>query len=443
MSQKIKILFLTLIIFLPPVFATGLEENISNSFNNIRNITQESKNKFLLTLTDKFDSAEANLNKALILPEDDCNSLVQDVISDLDNLSSKIEKRKCKKSKSKKGTCLSSDTVNKLLSEIQNTTDSLGILNDDDIAEICTSSDSSTDTSVDNGSETDANTPTTNDLISTCDGKDLKLSDVLKDNLTLSSMSVVDTKLDLGNVEFYLDHFTNGDVYVVKNTSLIPVEVMVSLDDAEFVSADIPAIISLSPKSEQFGFKVCAADSALWNYKYNFKEEQGFSTSIHTGDEEYLLPYKSGQSYVVVQGEMGTFSHFGEYLYSIDFVMPEGTAITAMRDGTIVFIKEDSNEGGADLSFSDKANFIWVLHEDNSIGRYVHLKQNGVLVNLGDKVKAGDVIGLSGNTGRSTGPHLHVQVVLPKGFSGIDLIPIRFKGIDGALIEDKSYTSTP
>jgi murein DD-endopeptidase MepM/ murein hydrolase activator NlpD len=151
------------------------------------------------------------------------------------------------------------------------------------------------------------------------------------------------------------------------------------------------------------------------------------------------LPYKSGQSFEVIQGENGTFSHFDELLYSIDFQMPEGTEVIAMRDGTVLFIKEDSNENGSDPSFKEKSNYIWVLHDDGSIASYAHIRQNGSVVEAGDKVKAGDLLGYSGNTGYSTIPHLHVQVFLYKGFSPTEYIPIRFNGIDGALIEGSFY----
>ncbi len=122
--------------------------------------------------------------------------------------------------------------------------------------------------------------------------------------------------------------------------------------------------------------------------------------------------------------------------------MPEGTEITAIRDGTVVAIKEDSNEGGPnEEQYVDKANYVWILHDDGSIANYLHLKKDGVLLNLGDKVKAKDVIALSGNTGYSTGPHLHLQLRLPKGFYSNDSLPMRFQGINGALIEGISYTA--
>ena len=428
-----------------PVLATDSEQSALTLLDAIKTILQESNNKFLSSLTTKFDSFIADINEAVSDSDKNCSSKIDRIISKANNLSSKIKRKKCKTPR-KKSQCAPIDTVDEILSKINDFTDFLSSSNDGDIVDICKKTDSTNCLINDEPEQTTGTTTTSNDEILGCEQNEtLDLSTILNsDKLTFSTMAVVDTKLDLGNIEFYKYPLSMGDIYIAKNTSYIPVEVMVSLDESTNVSPDIPSIISLPPKSQEYAFKVCIADGSMpWNYNYSFKDEQGFSTSVHTGDGNYFLPFNAGETYTVTQGEMGTFSHFGEFLYSIDFGMPEDTEVTAMRNGTVVFIKEDSNEGGPDKALIDKANFVWILHNDNSIGRYVHLKQNGPLVNAGDNIKAGDLIGYSGNTGYTQGPHLHAQVVLPKGFSEEEKIPIRFKGIDGALEEEQSYTALP
>lgn len=82
----------------------------------------------------------------------------------------------------------------------------------------------------------------------------------------------------------------------------------------------------------------------------------------------------------------------------VDFAMPVGTPVLAVGDGEVIVSKYSGAAG----------NFIAIRHGRQYTTRYMHLRQ--LLVKLGQKVKRGDRIALSGNTGRSTGPHLHFEM---------------------------------
>ncbi|EMI5489429.1 murein DD-endopeptidase MepM [Providencia stuartii] len=82
----------------------------------------------------------------------------------------------------------------------------------------------------------------------------------------------------------------------------------------------------------------------------------------------------------------------------VDFAMPVGTPVLAVGDGEVIVSKYSGAAG----------NFIAIRHGRQYTTRYMHLRQ--LLVKPGQKVKRGDRIALSGNTGRSTGPHLHFEV---------------------------------
>ena len=457
-QMKYQIIFFILIAFLGfelPAIAISSKEDILSGLSDIKSTLQQSKNRLLFSYSKKITSIIDDIDSALADSSNNCNDKVKDAVSQLKKLSVTIEKRKCKNSKNKRLQCIPIVTGNDLISRITNVADSLSStqdLNNNKIVDLCvdlgsSSSSGSPSCLLNDEPEQTINTTisSNDDVIAGCNqGETLNLSNILSSTkLMFSTAGMVDTKLDLGNVEFYKYPLDKGNIFIIKNTSYVPIEVMISLDELTNISSDAPNTVSLFPRSQKYGFKVCIVeDSMPWNYKYSFKDEIGFSSNIHTGDGKYFLPFSANESYTVVQGEMGTFSHFGEFLYSIDFDNQEGTEIAAMRNGLVAFIKQDSNEGGNDLAFIDKANFIWILQNDGSIAKYVHLKQNGVLVSLGDSIRAGDIIGLSGNTGYTQGPHLHVQVLLPKGFNGEEKIPIRFKNIDGALIEGESYTAT-
>jgi len=93
--------------------------------------------------------------------------------------------------------------------------------------------------------------------------------------------------------------------------------------------------------------------------------------------------------------------------YAIDVPMPIGTDVLAMRAGTVVRVEESYFDG--DNVFGHE-NHVYVQHEDGTVARYVHLTNLGALVQIGDLVKEGQPIGLSGHTGNSSEPHLHMDV---------------------------------
>jgi murein DD-endopeptidase MepM/ murein hydrolase activator NlpD len=122
----------------------------------------------------------------------------------------------------------------------------------------------------------------------------------------------------------------------------------------------------------------------------------------------YSLPYEKGKTHMLVQGYMSTFSHKGEY--ALDFKMKKGTKICAARSGIVIATREDSKLGGYKDKYLSEGNYIIIKHDDGTYANYWHLNFNGALVNRGDTVQQGQVIGLSGNTGYSAFPHLHFEV---------------------------------
>jgi murein DD-endopeptidase MepM/ murein hydrolase activator NlpD len=137
----------------------------------------------------------------------------------------------------------------------------------------------------------------------------------------------------------------------------------------------------------------------------------------------YNLPYEKGKSHFLVQGYNSNLSHKGEL--ALDFKMRRGTKICAMRGGRVFQIKENSDRGGLKKKYLSEGNYILIKHDDETYGWYFHLKKNGALVDVGDIIETGQVIGLSGNSGYSAFPHLHIEVV--KNDSGhFTQIPTRF-----------------
>ncbi|MDH5834674.1 peptidoglycan DD-metalloendopeptidase family protein [Luteimonas kalidii] len=152
-------------------------------------------------------------------------------------------------------------------------------------------------------------------------------------------------------------------------------------------------------------------------------------------DVEYGWPLQTA-SVRIQQAWNGSFSHAdGENRHAVDFAAPSGTAVLAARDGVVM----QSEAGFAEASPGEdedelvaRANFIRILHDDGTMALYAHLQTGGVLVRLGQHVRRGQVIGLSGNTGRSTAPHLHFVVQANRGMR-LASVPFRMFGPQGIL----------
>jgi murein DD-endopeptidase MepM/ murein hydrolase activator NlpD len=145
----------------------------------------------------------------------------------------------------------------------------------------------------------------------------------------------------------------------------------------------------------------------------------------------YHLPYEEGKSYFIVQGYFGSFSH--RERAAIDFRMKRGTNICAARDGLVVRVKEDGDRGGWNPKYRPYGNNIVIEHSDGSRAGYWHLQKDGALVNVGDTVKAGQVIALSGKTGYAAMPHLHFLVWRFNQNGGWQQVATRFKTSKGNI----------
>ena len=168
-------------------------------------------------------------------------------------------------------------------------------------------------------------------------------------------------------------------------------------------------------------------------YRYFLEWTVGDKDAVHDDDYLYALPYASGRSYRVLQGYGSRFSHTGLEAYAIDFDMHEGTPVHAARAGVVARVEESHSIGCWRDGCGLYANYIVILHNDGTTGEYYHLRHEGALVNVGDSVARGQKIGLSGNTGHTTMPHLHFAVYRATEWGNTQSIPVRFQSADGTV----------
>lgn len=230
--------------------------------------------------------------------------------------------------------------------------------------------------------------------------------------------------------------------FYADNSHFIPYSFKITFDTLENLkpSVEIPYSSVVKPESKKvFLFNLIPIDNnkpLRLSTTYNYSP--GDPNAKHDDTYQYLFPFEHGTKRLLVQGFHGNKTHNNEQNeFALDFDMPIGTPVTAARDGVVIEIKEDSNAGGTGSFYEDKANYITIYHNDGSFSYYVHLKKDGSLVKIGDKVAAGQIIGYSGNTGYSSGPHLHFTIRIATKEGSMKSIPFKLLNYDNNAIEPR------
>ena len=241
--------------------------------------------------------------------------------------------------------------------------------------------------------------------------------------------------------ELRSEDFHGGDHYLVRNLVAGPIEVQCRLVDAHNVESDprLPRSLILPALTEQDLTELRRVDQSKSSAaSIECQAEVGDPSAKVDDKVTYALPFYPGTEFTLDQGFNGAFSHHdAQSRFSLDLDVPEGTPVLAARDGVVMQVEEDFHGSGASAErFGDRANYVRIVHADGSMALYAHLAPGSTLHRLGDHVKAGDFIGKSGNTGFSTGPHLHFSVQRNAGME-LSSIPFAMTGVDPYGSRDK------
>ncbi len=179
----------------------------------------------------------------------------------------------------------------------------------------------------------------------------------------------------------------------------------------------------------------------------NFNQTNATKYIVNYGDfnrkiekNRIAYPFPKGKEYKIIQGYKGNFSHKNIFSQNaIDFGLKIGDTITSVDSGYIVGLIQDYKEYGTSKKWleNDKSNFITIYHPQSGLyTQYVHLIHKGSLVKLGEFVKKGQPIAISGMTGFTTTPHLHFNVKIPTNEYGLISTDIEFEsGIKGESLK--------
>ena len=211
------------------------------------------------------------------------------------------------------------------------------------------------------------------------------------------------------NLDLKEERTPDGYAIFATNKEYCPVSLEIKFD-LENLESSIGAENTLLIPAQAEKFKVAdlTMEPDKYQFQYRIRTSAGFGDiRLQRYDTNYVydLPFEKGQAYLLQQGYQGRFSHLGEN--ALDFAMPIGTKVLAAREGIVVKIVQHHNQNCIREDCRDLNNYVLIYHPDGTFGEYVHLQKNGARVKVGDRVRKGDWIALSGNTGWSTGPHLH------------------------------------
>jgi murein DD-endopeptidase MepM/ murein hydrolase activator NlpD len=226
-----------------------------------------------------------------------------------------------------------------------------------------------------------------------------------------------------GQVRLQTEPFPGGVRFIARNELHVPMEVELRLNGlANAFGGNAPRIVRrvVAARSTQVLSVVLAAPGGPLKYASKFQYAMGDPVR-RTQGYRYPFPWKGGP-FRISQGPNGRFSHFGpKGRYAIDIAMPEGTPIIAARGGVVV--KVENNQSGRGTN--PAGNFVRILHPDGTMGVYLHLMRGSVVVGEGQQVVLGQALAKSGNTGNSSGPHLHFVVQRNVGLA-LESIPYQF-----------------
>jgi murein DD-endopeptidase MepM/ murein hydrolase activator NlpD len=257
----------------------------------------------------------------------------------------------------------------------------------------------------------------------------------------------IERRFEKPEVKLFQRAAANGVLLIAQNTFFGPVQIAFRVHPIENVSTDTKrsGLAVLPPRSQtDLVFVGKSAENVDLRFDSEFQFVPGQPGAEHRPEQPYRLPYalsssvRVSQAYPVVKTHGDPASQ-----YAIDFVMPVGTDVFAARDGVVIEVASDFFESGTDYEVDGpRANVVRVLHADGTMALYVHLNWNTIRVVPGQHVRRGEYLADSGNTGFTTGPHLHFVVQRNEG-GALVAVPLEFAGAGGpvTLVTGEAYTA--
>jgi murein DD-endopeptidase MepM/ murein hydrolase activator NlpD len=220
------------------------------------------------------------------------------------------------------------------------------------------------------------------------------------------------------DASFRIDKIESGPVcrIVAANKSVAPITISVRIDKAAYqYQSDRrwPLREVIAPNStDEIARFFAKENQEPCQMELTYTHSVGNAFVMHDRYYKYRLPFKKGAIVRVTQEPNGVLTTHKDALsrYAVDFSVPQGTPVLAVRAGTVIEIRDSFSEGRADPKLAEKTNLVSIIHSDGTFAQYVHLAPHSLLVHPGEQVETGQMIARSGSTGYAGGPHLHFDL---------------------------------
>ncbi len=231
-------------------------------------------------------------------------------------------------------------------------------------------------------------------------------ADIIKEDISISSDKITDNQQLVSRDElarrFYAqleEEETVAAITLIPGNTLqkeLPVETIYVEDSTLYIGESKVLVDGRSQTKEITVVNTVSSEGETSQRIIGDKViEDGVPRVVAVGTKEkpaYIMPVED----YVFSSPFG--QRWGRAHEGIDLAVPTGTVVAAAADGVVI---QSGENGGYGIS-------IYVDHGNGIITRYGHLSQ--AYAQVGREVKQGETIGLSGNTGNSTGPHLHFEI---------------------------------
>jgi hypothetical protein len=234
-------------------------------------------------------------------------------------------------------------------------------------------------------------------------------------------------------------HVANPDQSIAilgENHGFVPYTVTLSAELVNMHSTDaLPAKFVIFPSKEPRLLTTLIPERAPYSFRYKSPYQIGLYTG-RAPDTSYVyrLPFQRQVGQALPPCSTDNTAVPGNR-YPYFFSLPAGTAVCAARAGIVATIRQDVAK-----TKGPQANYIIVFHEDGSLAWYQNLQKNTAAVTIGQRVAAGDVLGLVSNEKQP--PPLYFDVEYPGQQSPL-VVPVVFQVGDQLLRPHQQVTGRP